>query len=359
MVRNIKRGTDIVFTIDGRQLVGQTGGVQRYIKEILDELDKVDHQGMFEVLVPASCRKSLKYKNIKVVEYGRMPGLIWEQTALPFYLLMNRRVGIFLCTIVPFLYPKGIAVVHDVMPALFPDIAKSMGFLTGKVLLLNLKTSVKRSEYPATVSENSRWDMERIYGRRREDIAIIPDAWQHILGIEADDSWMAKYPDVKRGEYYFSLSANRKQKNFHWIEMMAHKYPDRLFLIAGTIEEWQNNEHIKAENVIQLGYITDEEVKSLMTNCRAFLFPSFYEGFGIPPMEALACGAKIVVSNTSCMPEIYGESAYYIAPDDYDVDLDSLLDQPVAPAKDCLDRFGWEKSAALLLQLCNSIRGLS
>ena len=127
-------------------------------------------------------------------------------------------------------------------------------------------------------------------------------------------------------------------------------------MIAGTIDEWQNNEEIKLDNIVQLGYITDGEIKSIMSNCKAFIFPSFYEGFGIPPMEALACGAKIIISNSSCLPEIYGESAYYISPYDYDVDLDELLKKDVAPPKACLDNFGWDKSARILYDLCCKIK---
>lgn len=62
-----------------------------------------------------------------------------------------------------------------------------------------------------------------------------------------------------------------------------------------------------------LGYVTDGEAKSLMENCKAFLFPTLYEGFGIPPLEAIACGApRVMVSNTPCMREIYGSHADYI-----------------------------------------------
>lgn len=345
-----------VFTIDGRQLAGATGGVQRYISEILAELDKIAPPGMFEVLLPSSCSDDILYENIRVIRYGRLNGLLWEQIELPWYLYRNKRLGIFLCTIVPFMYPRGIAVVHDVMPVIFPEIVKSMSPLTGRVFLWNLKVAVQKTDYPATVSENSRRDMSKYFGRETSEITVIPDAWQHILEVASDDSWMERYPQARSGEYYFCLSANRKQKNFRWIEMMARKYPERLFLIAGTVEEWQKNEKIALDNVVQMGYISDGEIKSLMSNCRAFLFPSVYEGFGIPPMEALACGAKIVVADASCMPDIYGKSAYYIDPYDYDVDLDDLLSGSVAPANECLDRFGWDKSAGILLDLCNRIK---
>ena len=62
-----------------------------------------------------------------------------------------------------------------------------------------------------------------------------------------------------------------------------------------------------------------------MQHCRAFLHPAVFEGFGIPPLEALSQGARILLSNASCLPELYGDTAAYFDPQDYQVDLDALL----------------------------------
>ena len=86
-------------------------------------------------------------------------------------------------------------------------------------------------------------------------------------------------------------------------------------------------------------------------HCKAFLFPTFYEGFGIPPLEAMSVGAKIVVSDTSCMREIYENAAYYIDPYNPNINLDQLLDLEVIPALEILNKFSWKESAYKLYEI--------
>lgn len=343
--------------IDGRQLSGDVkGGVQRYIYEILAELDKIVERGEYEILIPKKTSLAYKYQNIEIVNYGNLQGLLWEQICLPFYLWKNKSWGIFPCTIVPLLYPRGIAILHDVMMAKRPELGDSFSSpIAKKLLLINYKIAAKYADIVGTVSENSKRDIYELYGRKLEDIYVIGNAWQHINRVKKDDSWMEKYPRLQKGEYYFSLSANRKQKNFKWIYEMARRNPNNIFAIAGTQEEWQREQEYNAPNIIHLGFISDGIVKSLMSNCKAFLFPSIYEGFGIPPMEALAAGAKIIVAKTSCLPEIYRDSAYYIDPYCYDIDLEQLLNREVAPAEEVLNRFSWELSAHKLNEVCKKI----
>lgn len=345
------------IVIDGRHLAGMTGGVQRYLREILLELDKIALPEDYEILVPPKSHIPIKFNNISVVEYGLFKGLLWEQVSLPFYLWKNQCYGIFPCTIVPLLYPHGIAILHDVMMAKKPELSESFSSpLAKRLLLCNYKIAAKRANIVVTVSENSKRDISEIYHTNLDDIYVVPNAWQHFNHVTADDSWIQNYPQLKSGEFFFSLSANRKQKNFKWIFEMAKRNPQTIFAMAGTQEEWQKEQEYSAPNIIHMGYISDGVIKSLMQNCKAFLFPSIYEGFGIPPLEALSVGAKIIVANTSCLPEIYQKSAYYIDPYSYEVNLEQLLSSRVAPAEDVLKRFGWDMSAQKLHAICAKLR---
>ena len=100
-----------------------------------------------------------------------------------------------------------------------------------------------------------------------------------------------------------------------------------------------------------MGYVSDEEAKSLMQNCKAFLFPTFYEGFGIPPLEALSTGAKVVVSDSACMREIFDDCVYYVDPFNPCIDLNELLLNEVSPPDRLLNKYSWKESAVKLYNI--------
>lgn len=150
-----------------------------------------------------------------------------------------------------------------------------------------------------------------------------------------------------------ALSSLSPQKNFVWVKEVAKRNPNKKFLIVGRAEGFTKlgADDLQESNLHFTGYLTDGEIKSLMKGCRAFIHPAVYEGFGIPPIEALACGAELIVSAAACLPEVYGNSAHYIEPHNYDVDLDELLKEPVAPASRVLDKYSWSSEAKKLLNL--------
>ena len=338
-----------VFTIDGRHLIsGIHGGVQRYLSEILTELDQIAQPGDYEICIPEGSAIPEEYHNIPVVQYGKLNGLLWEQISLPIYLRKHHRYGIFPCSVVPFAYCKGIAIIHDIMVKTVPMVARSLNPFLRLAIRSNFSVAARKASLIGTVSTYSKKEIFETYNLNPAKIIVISSAWQHFSRIDADNSWMKNHPEVISGQFYFSLSANRIQKNFRWIYEVARRNPESIFVIAGTQEEWQKQIEYSAENVIYLGDVTDGVIRSLMENCKAFLFPSLYEGFGLPPLEALSAGAPIVIARSSCLPEVYGEAAHYIDPYDYEVDLERILSEPVASPESALNKYSWKKSAEQL-----------
>jgi len=87
-----------------------------------------------------------------------------------------------------------------------------------------------------------------------------------------------------------------------------------------------------------------------MMHCRAFVFPSWYEGFGIPPLEAMSAGARVIVSDRASLPEVFGRSAHYIQPDNPVVHFESLLNEPVQSSDEILKKYSWVRTAQTVMQ---------
>lgn len=209
-------------------------------------------------------------------------------------------------------------------------------------------------KYFLTDSDYQKELIKKYLKKNENQITTIYMGWEHIERVEEDMSIFERFPKLVKGQFYYSLGSLAPHKNFRWILEVAKRNPNTIFAIAGgkNLAVWKDNvESDEMRNVIFLGYVTDEESKALMKNCKAFLHPSKFEGFGIPPLEALACGASIIISNATCLPEIYEDCAHYFDPDDYDVNLEKLLEEPVAGSQKILDKCSWDKSAKILFDI--------
>ena len=192
-------------------------------------------------------------------------------------------------------------------------------------------------------------------------IDVIYMGHEHIMSIKSDYRIFDKFPKIKDKPYFYALGSVAPHKNYKWIMEVAKRNPNSLFAIAGgkNLQTWKdetvNPEELK--NVVYLGYVSDEESKALMEKCKGFLHPSYYEGFGIPPLEALACGAKIAISNRTCLPEVYEDSAIYFDPDNYDIDIEELFKQEVASPKKILEKCSWKTSAQKMIDIFQKLIG--
>ena len=319
-------------------------GVERFCVEILKELDNIIKDEQIELAVPKYCN-NIELKNIKVVKFGNIRNNnLWEQIELPIYSFINKGILINLCNTSPIINP-GIVCVHDLNFIKNSQYYPKTFSTWYKIMIGN---SIKKAKKILTVSNFSKKEIENYYNIN--NVKIISNSYEHINKIKSDNTIFNKIKEVRKEQYFFTLGTVQKSKNIDWILNIAKKYPNEKFVITGY-----KNQKIKfnLDNVIYTGYLSDEEIKALMENCKAYIIPSFYEGFGIPPLEAFALGKNVIASDIPVMHEIFENEVTYINPKKYEVDLNNLV--KVENREKILNKYSWRKSAKDLIEIIKNI----
>lgn len=343
----------IVF--NGKFLTQSITGVQRYALEILLELGAIIEPDRAEILVPASNCSYPDFGNIPVVQYGKLKGNLWEQLCLPHYIHKSQAIGVHLCGVAPIVH-SDIVCIHDLNFIVNPSFFSLKFRLWYKI---QTSCSIHNSKQILTDSEFTKAEIQRVFHVSPQKINVITLGWQHMQRVVGDDDIFKQHPQLEREPYFFAVGSLNKNKNFTWIVEVAKRHPQYVFAIAGGINSRVFG-GLKIEppgNMLFLGYVSDGQMKALMQKCKAFLFPSFYEGFGIPPLEALSVGAKAIVSNTSCLPEIYGDSVAYIDPQDDTANLDELVGTAGSSGLDVLNKYSWREAAQHLYKKIICVNG--
>lgn len=350
-----KRGENMKYVINGIFLTQKITGVQRYGIELLKALDNIEYALDIEVLIPEYENTNIAFKRLKVIKYGKKSKKIWQQYDYMKYLIKNNAIGICLSCPAPLFYNrKCIVVIHDMATCAHPEFYSKKYLLRNKIFMLN---GVVKAKKILTVSEFSKLEIEKYLGIDKNKIDVVSNAWQHFEKVEIDEQSGEKFKDIIRQDFYFSLSTLSPNKNLKWVVNVAKCNPSKLFVVAGgKLSMFSNSEEMNEhKNIKYIGYITDSEAKFLMSKCKAYIFPTLYEGFGITPMEALSVGAKIIISDTPCMKEVYEKSAYYVNPYKYNYNLEKILEENVEDAQKILDKYSWEKSAKKLVGILGAL----
>ena len=299
------------YIINGKFFTQKITGVQRYAREIINELDKITQQGEIIIAIPQKCNDIPSLDNIDVKRIGKLRGLLWEQIDLPLFAKKHNATIINLCNSAPYFRPD-IVTIHDVKIKAHPEFFSKKFRVWYSILL---KREITKSKKIITVSNFSKKELQKYYKIDNSKIVVIPNSWQHVNRIKYDYNALTKY-GLQSKKYYFAMSSFDPNKNFKWIAEQALKNPSDIFAISGSINKhvFSNNSSFTfPQNIRLLGYVSDEEAKTLMKECKAFLFPSIYEGFGIPPLEAMAAGcSNIIVSDIEVMHEIFDEEVLYV-----------------------------------------------
>jgi glycosyltransferase involved in cell wall biosynthesis len=349
--------------INGDFLCRKLTGIERYAHEIVLRLDALIQPGEAAIIVPNNANTP-SYKNLAIIRHKKniKSHLWWQMVTLQWFLIKNRQYTIleFGNTCLPF--APGIVFLHDIYCEFFPE-----DFTTFRDKLIRVynrwqyRLIAKKAKKIVTVSYFSRNQIAERFHLDPESIKVIYDSWQHFNCVEPDYTIFDKYPALKEKSFYFSLGSLSKRKNIKWIIEYARKNPDALFVLSGAslpsvkVDELKNTENLP--NIILPGYLDDSKVKAMMKKCKAFLLPSYYEGFGLTPLEALSTGASIIVARAASLPEIYGNTAHYIDPYNTDVDINTLLKQPVEKPDDILKKYSCDASASQVYDLIRNFTG--
>ena len=336
--------------ISGMFLRFPINGIPRYAMEVVKELDKlllnknIDVTLCYPQDVPSE--KIPKLNNITPLclktsfrkGWNILKAEAYARTSRALYLDFTSRGGF---------YKNSIVCLHDIRPLTWDlkNGCKVSKFYRNK---LNFELIARNAKLIVTISEFCKKEIAEYFNLPQNKFLISPLGWEHLNRIPD----LVNHPESQ--DFYFTIGSMAPHKNFEWVINIAQKNKESKFIIAGGVDPkiWNYKaDFSKVHNVEFLGYVSDEEMRWYMQNAKALLFPSFYEGFGIPPLEALALNTPVIASDIEVLRETFGNTVHYINPLDCDVNLDQLLMEPVEQATEILKKESWKEAARFWLEL--------
>jgi glycosyltransferase involved in cell wall biosynthesis len=305
------------ISINGRFLGRRPTGVDRFAYEVVRSIDQLiatnepAAAGLeVDVLIPDGVK--LEPEAFPQLKMRTVPGSgqRWEQVSLPFAargtLLLN------LCNVGPLFFRNQVTVLHDAAPVRVPD-AYTLAFRTWYGVMAPCIGRVARRVL--TVSEFSRREIGHAYHIPAAKIGVVPESGEHILRA-ADSDVVQKYALGER-PYVLAVSSASRHKNFQLvidaIELLKAVRYD-LVIVGANLPIFKAEKQVLPPFVKHLGYVSDAELNGLFRHAACFVFPSLYEGYGLPPVEAMTLGCPVIASNLPSIRETCGDAALYVSP---------------------------------------------
>lgn len=360
----------IVF-LNGRFLLQPASGVQRAARETVLALDRIltRHDApraieRCELLAPRGA-PALPLSSIGLRRVGRLRGHAWEQIELPWHARGGFLVS--LGNTAPLALRAQIVTIHDASVFAVPE-AYTPAFRSWYVFLEPLLA--RRARAIVTDSDFSREELVRHLGAPRERLRVVPLGAEHVLRAPAERGILARH--ALEGAP-FVLGVGNRSPHKGWASLVAavEGLPAgacRLVLAGGAVPGvFRGAAHAPqrdAGRVLELGRVTDGELRALYEAAACMVFPSRYEGFGLPALEAMACSCPVIVSRSAALPEVCGDAARYVDADDpagIAAAIAGLLADPDARAhlaargRVRAASFTWEQTARGLLSTLESV----
>ena len=375
--------------LDGQPLLAPLAGVGHYTRQLVHALARVGPEHQFCVVAPRPPRAWTRRRvplvdfpepNVELIVQGW-----WEAMRAR----AERRLGrspelgggadppgdVFHATnhIFPFRVRRvpTVVTIHDVTMLLFPEWHPSRRLaLMGPALA----PAASRADRIITPSHHTREDVLKLLPVEPERVVVVPEGVDAIFKPqpEAEVAERLAPLGLRAGEYLLFLGTIEPRKNLARLleAVEAAGATVGLLVLAGG-QGW-NNAAIRsaiarltrAGRVRALGYVPDDLRAPLLAGARAFVYPSLYEGFGLPPLEAMACGTPVLTSNVSALPEVMGDAALSVDPTDVSALTAALAriwgDEALradlrARGLARASQFSWDRTARLTLDVYHAV----
>ena len=365
--------------IDARKL--HDFGIGTYTRNLLRHLARIDHDNEYVLLChqPDLGIGTQLGQNFRTVLEPSRNYSVREQFHVP-WVLHRERPDVFHAphyVLPPAVRCRSIVTIHDCIHLMFPQ------YLPNRAASLYAKASMwsaaHRSHKILTVSEASKRDIIRFLNVPADKVVVVYNAIDERFGLTPSDEAIARVRERYQLDHRFVLYVGNIKPHKNLVRLVeafgqlrARGFDDLTLLIIGdeisklpalrrAVHSHKLHKHVRF-----LGYLPDETLAILYRLADVFVFPSLYEGFGLPPLEAMACGAPVVTSNVSSLPEITGDAAILVDPYDAASIADGaarILSDPalrdelrvkgIARARE----FSWERSVARTREIYQEVAG--
>lgn len=346
--------------INGRFLTQPMTGVERYAYNICKAMARL-HRPFTIVCPKAPIHQDYDVSDLHIVHYGIGNSHFWEQCVLPFFFIGKKDYLVLSFTgLGSMLIRHKIMTIHDLAFLKNPSWYSRAYYWYYRFMT---PLAVKTSRHVLTVSEFSKSEILRFYPfLKREHISVVYNA--------IDSQLFRPLADVPWPEERFVLcvSSIDPRKNFaRLIEACQGLTAAKLYIVGNYNRVFSEQEQLTStsEHIHFLGRVSDQELVRLYNQADCFIFPSLYEGFGLPPLEAMACGCPVLVSDIPVEREICGDAAQYfnpLEPNDmlriitkYLTDADDIKETMRQKGWQNLKKYSWEKSAGEILKIIQEI----
>ena len=354
-------------------------GVGTYVRNLVRYFARLDHENEYVLFCrPEDCSLSEPLgENFRAVAEPAPPYSMTEQFRIPFS-LRRERIDLFHAPhyVLPLLTPcRSVVTIHDCIHLMFPQHLPNR--LAYGYARASFWVATHRSSRILTVSEASKRDILRFFQVPSDKVTVIPNAIDERFGVVPTDEEVVRVRERYQLSDRFVLYAGnvKPHKNLEQLIdavfiLRQEGFRNLKLLIIGseiskyaTLRRAVHRYHLH-KHVRFLGFVPTETLAVLYRLADAFAFPSVYEGFGLPPLEAMASGTPVLTSNVSSLPEVVGDAAVLVNPYEPPAIADGLgrLLTDVALRQDLHGRgvararqFSWERSVSRIRDIYNEV----